>query len=153
VSKYLCCALLLCLTAAPLFADDAEDRAAKAVEKLGGQVVRDDKDPAKPVVAVTMPQYGKVTYADLKGLEALKGLKSLDLSSCEGLTGAAPGALAMLKGLQTLNLDGTDVTDAGLKELAPLTGLKHVALYDCKDVTDAGVAGLKEALPDCEIAR
>ena len=35
---------VLLLAAAPLLADDAEDQAVKAVEKLGGKVVRDDKD-------------------------------------------------------------------------------------------------------------
>jgi len=44
------------------------------------------------------------------------------------------------------------VTDAGLKDLAPLQGLKTLLLGDTK-VTDAGVAELQKALPDCKIYR
>ena len=43
---------MLLLAAVPLYADDAEDQAVKAVETLGGKVIRDDKDPAHPVVEV-----------------------------------------------------------------------------------------------------
>ena len=83
-------ACLLLLAAAPLRADDAEDQAAKTVEKLGGTVFRDTNDPAKPVV--------EVNFNDTKVTDA--GLKEL----------------AGLKGLQLLYLSSTQVTDAGLKE-------------------------------------
>ena len=49
----------------------------------------------------------------------LKGLQSLDLSNTF-VTDAGLKELARLMRLQTLNLSGTDVTDAGLKELAGL---------------------------------
>jgi hypothetical protein len=45
------------------------------------------------------------------------------------------------------------VTDVGLKELAALTRLKSLSLFECKGVTDAGVAELRKALPDCKITR
>ncbi len=45
------CALLLAVV--PLHADEAEDQAVKAVQKLGGSVRWDNTDPAKPVVKVT----------------------------------------------------------------------------------------------------
>jgi len=44
------------------------------------------------------------------------------------------------------------VTDAGLKELGVLKGLRALVLFDTK-VTDAGVADFKRALPDCKIVR
>ena len=42
------------------------------------------------------------------------------------------------------------MTDAGLKTLADLRGLKKLDLGKT-EVTDAGVAELQRALPDCEI--
>jgi hypothetical protein len=44
------------------------------------------------------------------------------------------------------------VTDAGLKQLANLKVLHELHLYYI-NVTDAGVAGLKRALPDLNINR
>ena len=93
------------LAAVPLYADDAEDQAVKTIEKLGGKVVRDDKDPAKPVVAVDLA-FTVVTDADLKELPALKGLQTLNLCATK-MTDAGLEELAALKGLQTLNLQGT----------------------------------------------
>jgi hypothetical protein len=46
-SPLLCAGSVMPLTAAPLLADDAEDRAAKAVEKLGGKGFHDDLNPSK----------------------------------------------------------------------------------------------------------
>ena len=46
-------AVTVALLAAPaLRADEAEDRAVKAIEKLGGKVTRDDKREGKPVTIV-----------------------------------------------------------------------------------------------------
>jgi hypothetical protein len=44
------------------------------------------------------------------------------------------------------------VTDAGLKELAPLKGLTELYLSRTK-ATDAGVKELKKALPECKIIK
>ena len=91
----------LCMSA-PARADDAEDRAVAVVEKMGGRVTRDDKEPGKPVTAV--------------------------------------------------NLSFTQVTDAELKELAPLKSL--TTLYLCgTQVTDAGIKELQKALPKCRITK
>ena len=51
-----------------------------------------------------------------------------------------------------VNLNYTDITDAGLVHLKALTSLQTLEL-DQTQVTDAGVARLQEALPDCEIGR
>jgi internalin A len=64
-------------------ADDAEDKAATLVEKLGGKVTRDEKAPGKPVVTVRFNDpFGKtkVTDVDLKELAALKNLTTLNMS-------------------------------------------------------------------------
>jgi outer membrane lipoprotein-sorting protein len=136
----------------------------------------------------------KVTDAGLKELAGLKTLKVLDLPAQvteEGLRGLAGLKLKKLTlpfvltdvGLKhylaavepptTLNLRGTRVTDAGLKELAglktlkkldlptqvtdaglkELAGLKSLQLLNLEgtDVTDAGVERLQKALPGCKI--
>lgn len=50
------------------------------------------------------------------------------------------------------DLFGPKVTDAGLKELAPLKNLTTLSLRDTK-VTDAGVAELQKVLPKCKISK
>lgn len=44
------------------------------------------------------------------------------------------------------------MTDAGLKELAPLTNLTALYLIDTK-ATDEGVKELQKALPKCKIIK
>lgn len=51
-----------------------------------------------------------------------------------------------------LELDGTKVTDAGLKGLVPLKGLRDLDLSFTK-VTDEGVKELQKSLPKCRIGR
>jgi hypothetical protein len=59
-------------------------------------------------------------------------------------------AAADMTGLEAIDLSGCGkVTDAGLAHLAPLRGLKAVALTDTQ-VTDAGLAVLLTRFPDLE---
>jgi hypothetical protein len=51
-----------------------------------------------------------------------------------------------MKSLQFLNLQSTQVTDAGLKELAGLKSLQLLKLSGTQ-VTDAGLQELRKALP------
>ena len=69
-----------------------------------------------------------------------------------GVTDAGLKELAPLKNLTKLDLIGTKVTDAGLKELAPLKNLTKLDLSGTK-VTDAGVKELQKALPKCKIEK
>ena len=70
---------LLLVVGLPLRADEAEDRAVKAVQKLGGRIVRDEKADGKPIITVDLI-LKKVTAADLKELAPLTGLRHLDLA-------------------------------------------------------------------------
>ena len=105
-------------------ADEAEEKAVKAIEKLGGRIARDMKAKDKPIVSVHL-SFTQVTDAGLKDL-------------------------AGLKQLQTLDLFGTQVTDAGLKHLAGLKRLRTLVLGSTQ-VTGKGKADLKKALPNLEI--
>ena len=73
----------------------------------------------------------------------------LNLSGTQ-VTDAGLKELAGLKNLHTLNLNFTPVTDAGLKELADLKNL-HTLDLSFTAVTDAGLAELQKALPACKI--
>lgn len=88
-------ACLLALTAllhcpALAIADEAENRAATIVEKLGRKVYRDKKAAHKPIIEVNLR--GKpVTDADLKTLGTIKSLKALILNGTK-VTDAGAGA-------------------------------------------------------------
>lgn len=60
--------------------------------------------------------------------------------------------LPHLRGLKWLSLEGMPITDTRLASLKPLTGLRKLNLT-YTSVTDAGVAELRQALPNCEIVR
>jgi mono/diheme cytochrome c family protein len=91
----------------------------------------------------------KVTDGGLKALAGMKNLKELHL---EG-TAIGDAGLDQLKGLAELeyiNLYNTKVTDAGLTKLAALSKLKAIYLWQ-SGVTKAGVAALKAKLPKAHV--
>ena len=120
-------ALVLALapwSAISVLADEAEDKAVKAIQKMGGRIDRDMKAKGKPIVSVVLDG-PKVTDAGLKHLAGLKQLRALTLG-------------------------GTKVTDKGLKHLAGLKQLRELILSGTK-VTGKGKADLKKALPKLKI--
>ena len=155
--------------------DTDEDRTVKAIEKLGGQVLRNSDDPARPIIeldlsgaavadkemkemaamkglqklqTVYLVNHHDVTDTGLKDLAGWKDLKKLNL---EGTAVTARKGCTMLtrglKDLTELDLIGTQVTDEGLKELADLKKIRKLKLFGTR-VTDAGVAALQKTLPD-----
>ncbi len=77
---------------------------------------------------------------------------SLDLGGTQ-LTDAGLEPLKTLKGLEILSLQRTSITDAGLTHLMGMTGLRSLDLSVNSKVTDAGIARLQKALPNCRIHR
>ena len=123
-------------------AGEAEDPAAKMVEKLGGKIECDESGSIITVDLHAEP----VTDADLKTLAPLKGLTTLHLGWTR-VTDAGLKNLEPLSKLTSLNLCSTEVTDEGLKSVAVLTRLTFLELFGTK-VTGAG---LKELRPLAEL--
>jgi hypothetical protein len=111
-------------------ADEAEDKAVKAIQELGGRCGRDKKAKGKPIVNVNLTDTN-LTDAGLKELAGLKQLQSLRLINTV-VTDAGLKHLAGLKQLRELNLTFTEVTDAGLKHLAGLKQLQTLNLIKTK---------------------
>ena len=131
---------LVLSSSATIRGDDAEDKAAAFLEKLGGQITRDEKLPGKPVISVGLA----VSTVNQNGLRELTKLKSLTSLNMDGIKVTYAGVLeiAALKTLTHLSLNFTDVTDSGLKELAKkLTSLTTLEMRGTK-VTDAGLKEL-----------
>jgi internalin A len=70
---------------------------------------------------------------DLFPLAGLRGLESLNLTSCRGVTDLSP--LSGLAGLQSLDLWRTKVTD--LSPLSGLQGLQSLDIYECRPALPA----------------
>jgi hypothetical protein len=94
------------------------------------------------------------TVADLEPLTKMKMLNRLGLR----MGGAAAPSdeyaplLGSLKGITWLSILDSNLTDAGLKHLE---GLKTLETLDIKGskVTDAGIAAFKKARPKCKVSR
>jgi internalin A len=87
---------------------------------------------------------------DLATFKRLSSLYYLDLQSTK-VTDAGMVHIKGLPSLRVLSLRGTRVSDAGLVHLKGLTSLE--VLIVGTQVTDAGVNGLKRALPSLRITR
>jgi hypothetical protein len=82
--------------------DVIEERAVQAIQRLGGKVIRDEKAPGKPVIAVFL-RTPAMTDAGLKELAELKQLRELDLTGSR-VTAQGLKELAGLQQLQTLHV-------------------------------------------------
>ncbi len=125
-------------------ADDAQDRAAEAIRKRGGSVIREASTPGNPVVAVDLGGV-EVTDEVVKELLPLRHLTTLSLGYAfdtkNRMTDAGAKDVARLKCLTTLRLGNCRVSDAGMKELGGLTNLTALDLSGT-DITDAGLSEL-----------
>ena len=85
----------------------------------------------------------------LEQVGSMKTLLMLNLEYTE-ITDAGLAHLAGLSNIRTLVLRGTEITDAGLAQLKPLTTLTELDL-EFAAVSNEGVGRLQEALPSCTI--
>ncbi len=94
----------------------------------------------------------KPSADQLARLKALPNLVMLRVSwdAEPGVTDLAFARIAELQNLESIIVDHSSITDAGLEHLSALKKLKRLDARNTK-VTAAGVAKLQQALPNCKI--
>jgi hypothetical protein len=129
----------------------AEDPAvAKQLQAIGGKVTM----KTGVVSEVAFTDCTKIGKGELRAIGQLEHLKTLTLfGKCHGLNDSTVGLLAGLQELESLNTEGAQLTDDGLKGLAALKALKAMSFFHLsfgmKGFTGVGFAHLK-ALPKLE---
>lgn len=115
---------------------DSTDPGVQVVQKLGGNPIRDDNAPGKPLVEAYI--HGeKVTDAAVKELAVCTNLRKLSLNGAK-ITDDGLKELAALKNLEWLELTSTQISGVGLKDLVGMKKLAHLDLGFSK-VNDAGM--------------
>ena len=98
----------------------------------------------------------KLTDAGLQSIRHLTALTRLDLAGSQrtdsglwsvSLTDAGIGAIATLRTLRHLRLDGMPVSGRSLEKLKTLTNLERLSLQGCKRVGDDAVAVIASSWP------
>lgn len=118
-----------------------EDQAIKAIERLGGHVLTDEKAPDRPVISVDFSDT-KVTEEDLKKLIIFPELCCVCLDG-NRVTAGMLKALSPLKHLRSLSLSRTTLTKDEVRQLAELVQIQRLFFIEA-NITDAG---LKELAP------
>lgn len=113
--------ILAGLGAGPARADDAE--IARLLKEKGVTVT----ETKGIVTGVAVPDGGKLTDADFGQLGKLSRLKTLDVN--KGLNDERLAQLAGLAELEYFQSNLAQITDAGLKPLAGLQGLRNLKLF------------------------
>jgi internalin A len=129
-----------------------EDRAVAVVEKLGGHVVRSERDvDFQPVVGASLRDC-PVNDSDLKEIAGLARIFDIDLSGTR-VTDEGLKELDAFRLLTSVDLSRTGLTGNGLIHLKELIALTKLSLAGTA-VTDAGLAGLQgvPALRDLDLS-
>ncbi len=93
--------------------------------------------------------YIKFGEQDLTPLEGFSSLNKISFNGSDIGDSALPH-IANLP-LDTVSLEKTKISGAGLQVLAKLHGLKHLSLRGCEKVDSNAIAKLEQALPECSI--
>src|SRR5438105_2520020 len=107
-----CLLLLILASLSPARADEAEDRSAAFVKKIGGRFYRAEGKPGKPVYKVDLT-FSKITDAGLKELAGFQQLRTLEIHDNPVGDAGLPD-LKRLTQLEKLHLSYTGVSKAGL---------------------------------------
>ena len=119
---------------------DAELKAIDSLKKMGVHVMELAQNDPRLEVAFHLTD-GKVTDEKLAPLKELKDVYQVNLRGTD-ITDAGLANLAGLTSLVRLHLEKTKISDAGLVHLKPLANLEYLNLYGAP-VTDAGLANLE----------
>ena len=123
--------------------DPGETEAIAHIKKLGGDYVRlekDDSGDGQLSVHVSLPR--STVDEDLKKIKLLKSITWLQLENSQ-ITDAGLKEIADLPNLLELDLTNTKITDAGLKEIKRMKSLRGLRL-DETSITDAGLNELSD---------
>src|SRR5437899_3137224 len=115
-------------------AGNPEALAAKTIERLGGDIVREKIRIGEIVVNVIVDvnlHYKEPTIDDLKVIGGLKHLRVFRVNSTH-VTGEGLNQLATIPHLETLDLCGTLVTDEDVKAIGQFRELRTLELNGTK---------------------
>lgn len=126
-----------------------EAKAIEKIELLGGQIVRSDTLPNRPVVGVSFTTSNRFNDKYVHLLKSFGQLTSLDLLAAS-ITSFGLKEIAELRSLTSLDLCGPEITDAALNELRGLENLTELTLCGTS-VTVAGQDALRKSLPKLKI--
>src|SRR5258708_11312887 len=118
--------LVALVFAGGLRADEAEEKAIRSLQQVGGQIQRDEKTPGRPVTSVLL-QFDP-SYVPFGALRACKQIRSLSISNTR-IDDADYRGLGELKQLQSLTIIHSSMGDAAMKELRNLGQLQELSLY------------------------
>ncbi len=148
------CALACSWLAVKMRQAERQREAAKAIEKLGGQVFWDSKASRRPAwlrklvdsvffdsVRSVDLSGTKVTDVELEYITKLSQLRELSLNESK-ITDARLAKLKALSQLQRLGIEDAEVTDPGLEHLGGFSQLQDLDLASTR-VGDAGLKHLK----------
>ena len=125
----------------------ADKKAAEASKTPQQTKAKSEKLIADPIVEKAVREKLKKPTEELTEAD-LEKVTVLNLDFTQITDMGLKEVAAKLQQLESIGLTRTKITDAGLKELAKLPQLTFLSLEDTK-VTEAGVAELKKALPNC----
>ncbi len=119
-----------------------ESEAIGEIVRLGGTIERDDTLPGRSVTGVAFRVGSDVGDEDVALLRPFTELKKLELSGTE-IAPAGLKQLSRMNNLTSLSLNSTRIGDRGLKELK---GLKNLTTLDINraGITDAGLKELAQ---------
>lgn len=143
------------------------------IERIGGKIIRDQKDPEKPVIGVILRDCDQVTDASIANLKSLHNIQMLDIVGTKvtddglsflknfpqlqmlfiGNSGFTNNGIAYLKNfpnLYSLMIGGSNINDTTLIYIKEISQLKRLKLIGTK-ITNAGLAKLRQLMPNCSI--
>ncbi|KAJ7547350.1 hypothetical protein O6H91_08G081800 [Diphasiastrum complanatum] len=101
--------------------------------------------PATPLTltSVSLTSCLLISNCSVKNLSFCRSLEKLNLRGCRSIGDEGLKAISGLTKLKVLNLNGSDVSDSGLRTLGTgITPLVSLSLRGCQRITDNGVAVL-----------
>ncbi|MCO5601622.1 hypothetical protein L7F22_055745 [Adiantum nelumboides] len=97
------------------------------------------------LVSVTLASCNLLSNSSIRQLSHCKDLESLNLKGCKSIGDKGLEAIASLKRLKKLILNGVDISDMGLVTLGKgTTPLAFLSLRGCQRVSDDGISALVE---------